>query len=296
MQRADTMPSLLSIALAVPLVLYLGRLLLKRRQSGYPSWKEIDAGELKRGGSAKKLEAAVDADVIVIGSGLGGLSSAAVLSKAGYKVVVLEQHDVIGGATHTFEDGGYEFDVGIHYLGGEMDSFLSPVRRLFAAVSDGQLEWSKCDRDYDVCHNAQTAESIPFCGEAATDDARIAAAASVAGTPGVREALRAYRWQETLARVAGSLMVIHKALPPAALALLWPLLAPLWRRYGTRTVAETCAACGMTGGLAGLAGVVSYCYGDYGMHPRRAPMFLHALVATHYKGGAFFPTGGRHLP
>ena len=72
------------------------------------------------------------------------------------------------GPTHTFEDGGYEFDVGIHYLGGEMDKFLSPTRRLFAAVSDGQLEWSKCDRDYDVCHNASTAESIAFCGEVAT--------------------------------------------------------------------------------------------------------------------------------
>ena len=40
---------------------------------------------------------------------------------AGYKVVVLEQHDVIGGATHTFEGGGFEFDVGIHYVGGAMD-------------------------------------------------------------------------------------------------------------------------------------------------------------------------------
>ena len=163
------MPSaLISIGLALPVVLYLCRLLLKRQQSSYPSWRDIDSDVLKRGGSAKKLEAAADADVIVIGSGLGGLSSAAVLSKAGYKVVVLEQHDIIGGATHTFEDGGYEFDVGIHYLGGEMDKFLSPTRRLFAAVSDGQLEWSKCDRDYDVCHNASTAESIAFCGEVAT--------------------------------------------------------------------------------------------------------------------------------
>ena len=163
------MPSaLISIGLALPIVLYLCRLLLKRQQSSYPSWRDIDSDVLKRGGSAKKLEAAADADVIVIGSGLGGLSSAAVLSKAGYKVVVLEQHDIIGGATHTFEDGGYEFDVGIHYLGGEMDTFLSPTRRLFAAVSDGQLEWSKCDRDYDVCHNASTAESIAFCGEVAT--------------------------------------------------------------------------------------------------------------------------------
>ena len=54
-------------------------------------------------------------------------------------------------------------------------------------------------------------------------------------------------------------------------------------RFGTRTVAETCAACGMTGALANLAGVVSYLYGDYGVYPRRAPIFLHALVKSHYK-------------
>ena len=67
------MPSaLISIGLALPIVLYLCRLLLKRQQSSYPSWRDIDADVLKRGGSAKKLEAAADADVIVIGSGLGG--------------------------------------------------------------------------------------------------------------------------------------------------------------------------------------------------------------------------------
>ena len=45
-------------------------------------------------------------DAIVIGSGIGGLSCAAILSKAGKKVLVLEQHDQAGGCCHTFiEDG-----------------------------------------------------------------------------------------------------------------------------------------------------------------------------------------------
>ena len=69
--------------------------------------------------------------------------------------------------------------------------------------------------------------------QAATDEARIAAATSLASTPGVRAALRAYRAQELLGQLAGVLMVAHKALPPVALELLWPLLAPLWRRYGS---------------------------------------------------------------
>ena len=43
----------------------------------------------------------------MIGSGIGGLSVAALLSKVGQKVLVLEQHDVAGGCTHTFADKGY---------------------------------------------------------------------------------------------------------------------------------------------------------------------------------------------
>ena len=51
-------------------------------------------------------------DAIVIGSGIGGLSVAAILAKTGKKVLVLEQHDQAGGCCHTFIDKGFEFDVG----------------------------------------------------------------------------------------------------------------------------------------------------------------------------------------
>jgi len=58
-----------------------------------------------------------DIDYIVIGSGIGGLSSAAILGRLGYKVLVLEQHDRAGGCMHSFVENGYEFDTGIHYIG-----------------------------------------------------------------------------------------------------------------------------------------------------------------------------------
>ena len=58
-----------------------------------------------------------DIDVIVIGSGIGGLTTAGLLSKFGKKVLVLEQHYIAGGTTHSFVDKGVEHETGLHYIG-----------------------------------------------------------------------------------------------------------------------------------------------------------------------------------
>jgi len=67
---------------------------------------------LKQSFSMQKVPT-VGLDAIIIGSGIGGLSTAAIMAKSGKKVLVLEQHDQAGGCCHTFIDKGYEFDVGI---------------------------------------------------------------------------------------------------------------------------------------------------------------------------------------
>ena len=57
-------------------------------------------------------------DAIVIGSGIGGLTAASLLARhAGQRVLVLERHYTAGGFTHTFHRPGYEWDVGVHYIG-----------------------------------------------------------------------------------------------------------------------------------------------------------------------------------
>ena len=81
-------------------------------------------------------------DVIIIGSGISGLCSAALLSMAGKKVLVLEKHFKIGGYTHTFKRNQYEWDVGIHYIGA-VHNEKSFTRRLFDKISNNNLKWNK---------------------------------------------------------------------------------------------------------------------------------------------------------
>jgi phytoene dehydrogenase-like protein len=70
-------------------------------------------------------------DAIVIGAGLGGLAFAGYMAKQGFKVLVLESHDVPGGYATTFtRDGGrFTFDVSLHQtaLGGAGKAILTDL-------------------------------------------------------------------------------------------------------------------------------------------------------------------------
>lgn len=57
-------------------------------------------------------------DVVIVGSGLGGLACGTILAKEGYKVCILEKNKQIGGALQTFVRDRVIFDSGVHYVGG----------------------------------------------------------------------------------------------------------------------------------------------------------------------------------
>ncbi|BAZ80100.1 FAD dependent oxidoreductase [Sphaerospermopsis kisseleviana NIES-73] len=69
-------------------------------------------------------------DIIVIGSGIGGLSAAALLARYGKRVVVCEGHTIPGGAAHTFKRRGFEFDSGpSFYCGLSGSQSLNPIQK-----------------------------------------------------------------------------------------------------------------------------------------------------------------------
>ena len=84
-----------------------------------------------------------DYDVIVIGGGLGGLSSGALLAHQGRRVLVLEQSGRIGGCCSTFEKDGFHFDVGASIV-----EIIQPIEKVFRMLGTSlqkEIELLPCD-------------------------------------------------------------------------------------------------------------------------------------------------------
>ena len=220
-------------------------------------------------------------DAIIIGSGMGSLTTAAILSKEGQKVLVLEKHYTAGGFTHVFKRKGYEWDVGIHYI-GDVQRPTSVVKKVFDYVTDAQLKWADMGDVYDKI----------IIGEKSYD--------FVKGTnnfkkklydyfPNEKEAIDSYVSLVFEATKASQSFYMEKAVPRFVSMLFGNKMRKSFLKFSDKTTYEILSAITKN---EELIKVLTGQYGDYGLPPKQSSFTMHASVARHYFGGASFPIGG----
>lgn len=84
-------------------------------------------------------------DVVIIGSGLGGLVCGSLLAREGKKVLILERQAQPGGCMQSYHRDGLSFDTGFHYVGGLAEG--QPLHRIFSYLGLMQLPWVRLDAD-----------------------------------------------------------------------------------------------------------------------------------------------------
>ncbi len=82
-------------------------------------------------------------DVVIIGSGLGGLQCGFILSKLGMKVCIVEKNSALGGCLQSFKRGANEFDTGFHYIGSLDKGQI--LYKIFDYMGLMNLQWQKLD-------------------------------------------------------------------------------------------------------------------------------------------------------
>ena len=84
-------------------------------------------------------------DVVIIGSGLGGLVCANLLSRRGLNVLVLERQHQPGGCLQSYRRGAMMYDTGLHYVGGLAEG--QPLHDIFSELGLLSLPWQRLDAD-----------------------------------------------------------------------------------------------------------------------------------------------------
>jgi all-trans-retinol 13,14-reductase len=220
-------------------------------------------------------------DAIVIGSGLGGLAFASIMGKLRkWRVLVLERHFKIGGFTHTFtRPGGWSWDVGLHYVGDMGEGMLG--RRLFDFITDGQVKWNPMPNVYDVF--VYPTLQVSACkGQANFQRALINA------FPGERASIK--RYFRDLKSAMG--WVNRHFMGMVAPAPLNWVVRMVNRLTSNLPLSVTQQYLEKQFRDAQLRAVVTSQWADYGMPPGQSAFATHAVIATHYLNGAWYPDGG----
>lgn len=230
-------------------------------------------------GLIAKAEDMADWDVIVIGSGAGGLSAAVALSNLGRKVLVLEQHYLPGGWTHTFALDGHRFSPGVHYI--------------------GQLE--EGGRTREILEGLGVASDIEFLELNPDGFDHIVFEDETFDIPRGRERFmqrlidRFPQERRGIERYFGVMQAVDSGLSKAAdVSGVWGairliLTAPAIILHGLKPAAKIIDRYVRDPKLKAILEARS---GDHGMSPDRVPFALHVAIEAHYWEGGWYPKGG----
>jgi all-trans-retinol 13,14-reductase len=220
-------------------------------------------------------------DVIVIGSGMGGMTTATALARMDRRVLLLEQAQQIGGLTHTFSREGFSWDVGLHYCG----SFRSDqsAGAVLDWLSGGSVEFRSVGTVYDTLHFPDGFEvAVGRPAEAFKMELKDRFPDQGTQIDAYFEALEA--GDEALRAVS-----TERSMPePFSSAHRWWSRRKL-ERFCARTTNEVIDDCVSD---PKLASVLAAQWGTYGGTPDQASFAIHATVMSHYLDGAAYPDGG----